>query len=111
MNYEIRLGREIINNLLHLIIGAAVAHTFLAYLPVWLILAVLLLAGAGREYWQHARGKIQPWWVHTIDTVTIALGGLIWWLIITHFNVNIDLLMIPMLGSFQLPLFFSTFKL
>ena len=92
MKYEIRLGREIINNLLHLIVGAVVAHVFLAYLPLWALLGILLLLGAGREYWQHARGKIQPWWIHTIDTVTLALGGLVWFLLITYFNINVDIL-------------------
>lgn len=92
MNYEIRFWREVLNNTLHIIVGAVLAHTFLAYLPIWAILFILLLLGAGREYWQHARGKIQPWWIHTIDTLTLMLGGLIWYIIIISYHINIDLL-------------------
>lgn len=92
MKYEIRLGREIINGILHLIVGAIVAHTFLAYLPIIYILLILLLMGAVREYWQYRRGKEQPWWIHTIDTITIALGGLIWFLVIINFGINVDIL-------------------
>lgn len=97
MKYEIRFGREVWNSILHIVVGAVVAHTFLAYMPIWAILGILLFIGAGREYWQHARGKIQPWYIHLNDTVTLALGGLIWWLVITSFHINVDILQIPMI--------------
>ena len=90
MNYEIKLGREIINNILHIIVGAIIAHTFLAYLPIYYILGILLIIGAGREYWQYRKGKIQPLYIHIIDTVTLTLGGLLWFLVITYFNLNIN---------------------
>lgn len=92
MKYEIRLGREIINNTMHIIVGAIIAHTFLAYLSIVYITVILLMIGAGREYWQYRKGKIQPLYIHIIDTLTIALGGIIWFLIITHFHINIDTL-------------------
>jgi hypothetical protein len=92
MNYEIRLGREIWNGLLHIIVGGIIAHVFLAYLSIWWIIPILLLLGAGREYWQYKRGKIQPLYIQIIDTLTLALGGILWWLVITHFNINVDIL-------------------
>jgi len=93
-NYKFKFvwWKEVINAILHIIIGAAVAHTFLPYLPVWLIVILLLLAGAIREYWQNQRGKIQPLWMSGIDAITIALGGLIWWALIMHFQINVDFL-------------------
>ena len=92
MIYEIRFWREVLNGILHVIVGAVLAHTFLAYIPIWAILLVLLVLGAGREYWQFRRGKIQPLYIHIIDTLTLMLGGLAWFLIITYFNINVDIL-------------------
>jgi len=92
MTYEIRFWREVLNSFLHIVVGAVVAHTFLAYLPLWALLTILLVIGAGREYWQYRRGKRQPWWIHLNDTLTLALGGLIWYLVITHFGINVDIL-------------------
>jgi len=92
MKYEIRFWREVLNSTLHILVGAILAHTFLAYLPLGFILYILFLLGIGREYWQYMRGKDQPWWIHLIDASGFVLGGLIWYLIITHFGINIDLL-------------------
>ncbi len=92
MDYEIKFWREVKNNLLHIIVGAIVTHTFLAYLSIWWIIIILLLLGAGREYWQYKRNKIQPLYIQIIDTLTLALGGLLWWFIITCFHINIDVL-------------------
>jgi len=92
MIYEIRFWREVLNGALHVIVGAVLAHTFLAYIPIWAILLVLLVLGAGREYWQFRRGKIQPLYIHVIDTLTLVLGGLVWFLLITYFNINVDIL-------------------
>ena len=92
MKYEIRFGREIINTSLHIIVGGIIAHTFLPYLPIIWIIIILLLLGAGREYWQHIRGKIQPLYIHIIDAIGFPIGGLIWWLITMHFGINVDVL-------------------
>ena len=92
MEYEIRFWREVLNTLLHIFVGMVIAHTFLPYLAVWWIVPILLLLGAGREYWQHKRGKIQPLYIHIIDAVGFAFGGLLWWVLITHFGINVDLL-------------------
>jgi len=92
MKYEIRLGREIINQSLHIIVGAVVAHTFLAYLNIWFIVLILLIAGTIREVWQSLRGKIQPLYIQVIDIATLILGGVLWYAAINIFNINVDLL-------------------
>ena len=92
MKYEIKLGREIINQSLHIIVGAVVAHTFLAYLSILLIIPILLLLGLIREVWQIKRGKIQPIWIQLLDSFTLMLGGVLWYAIINMFNINVDLL-------------------
>ena len=112
MNYEIRFWREVWNSFLHILVGAVLAHTFLAYLPLWAILIILFVLGAGREYWQHRRGKLQPWWIHLNDVLTLMLGGLVWYLIVTHFGINVDILMIPMIpwAEVKLPFIITTFR-
>jgi len=92
MNYEIKPLKEIWNGFLHIVVGIIVAHTFLPYLPLYAILLILLTLGIIREYIQFKRNKIQPLYIQIIDVLTIALGGLIWWLVITHFNINVDIL-------------------
>ena len=92
MKYEIRFWREAWNQTLHVIVGAVVTHTFLPYLELEWILSILLMLGIIRERWQHLRGKIQHPYVHILDIFTIMLGGLLWYLIVTHFNINVDLL-------------------
>lgn len=88
--YEIRVGREIRNGSLHVGLGAAFTHTFLPYLPAWAIIMMLILMGAGREYWQRRRGKIQPFYIHVIDTLTFGLGGLVWWGVKRKFKIDVD---------------------
>jgi hypothetical protein len=94
MNYkfEFKIGAEIRNFLLHVLVGGIIAHTFLPYLPVLWILLILVTIGAGREAWQNLRGKIQPWWMSTVDALSFGLGGYIWWIIVTTYNINVDFL-------------------
>lgn len=93
MKYEIRFWREVLNSTLHILVGAIISHTFLAYLSISYILIILLLLGIGREYWQYKRGKIQPLWIQCIDAAGFVLGGLIWYLLVSHFGINVDLLL------------------
>lgn len=86
--YKFELGKEILNFLLHVLVGGIVAHTFLVYLPLVWIIILLIIIGAGREIWQNLKGKKQPWWISTIDSLSFGLGGYLWWLIINHFNIN-----------------------
>jgi len=90
--YEFRFWVEVRNTLLHILMGGLVAHTFLPYLSMWWIVIILFILGGGREIWQQLRGKIQPWWISTVDSISFSLGGYIWWLIITGYNINVDFL-------------------
>jgi len=90
MEYEIRLGREIRNGSLHIGAGAVIAHTLIPYLDWYWIVTILLMLGAAREYWQYRRGKIQPMYIHIIDTLTFGLGGLSWYYVKKRLNVNVD---------------------
>jgi len=91
-NYKITFWNEVKNNLLHILVGIVITHFILAYLPLWSIILILGVIGGGREYWQHRRGKIQPLYIHIIDTCTCILGGVVWYWFITTFNISIDLL-------------------
>lgn len=90
--YEIKLKREIWNGLLHIIVGAVVTHTFLSYLPIWLIVMILIVIGSIREYWQYKRNKIQPFYIQLIDVLTLVIGGLIWYCVVIYFHINVDIL-------------------
>lgn len=90
--YEIRFWREVWNSLLHILIGMALAHVFLSPLPLWAIIVILLVLGIGREYWQYKRNKIQPLYIQIIDSIGFSIGGIIWWLIINQYNIQVDLL-------------------
>ena len=92
MKYPITLKGELLNQSGHIVLGFIVTHSYLAY-EVWYVIAgFLLLSGIHREWKQHKRNKRQPWWIHIIDTITIALGGLLWYGIKTYFNINVDVL-------------------
>ena len=84
--------KEVVNFLLHVVVGGVIAHTFLPYLSIYWIVAVLFFLGAGRELWQQLRGKIQPIWMSTVDAISFSLGGFCWWLIMTAYNINVDFL-------------------
>ena len=84
--------KEIINFVLHVLVGGIVAHTFLPYLKLWSILVILVAIGAGREIVQQLRGKIQPVWISTVDAISFGLGGLLWYFVITYYNINVDFL-------------------
>ena len=58
--FEFHFWKEVLNFILHILVGGIIAHTFLPYLPVFWILLILVGIGAGREVWQNLRGKIQP---------------------------------------------------
>jgi len=90
--YKFIWYKEIWNTIAHILVGAVVAHTFLPYLPLWLIVSILFVLGAGREIWQNRRGKIQPLWISTVDAVSFPVGGALWWWVITTYHINIDLL-------------------
>ncbi len=92
MKYPITLKGELLNQFGHIVLGFIVTHSYLSYLSWYVIGILLLLSGAHREYKQHKRNKRQPWWIHIIDMVTIALGGLLWYGIKTYFNINVDML-------------------
>lgn len=92
MKYPITLKGEIGNQLGHIALGFIIAHSYLAYESIYVIIVFLAMSGAYREWKQERRKKEQPWWVHIIDTATIALGGLLWYGIKTYFNINVDLL-------------------
>lgn len=90
--FEFHWGPEIRNFLLHILVGGIIAHTFIPYLDLFWIILILCVLGILREVWQNIRGKIQPWWMSTIDSFSFGLGGYIWWLIVTYYNINVDLL-------------------
>ena len=90
--FQFKFWVEVRNTLLHILVGGVVAHTFLPYLSLWLILLILFALGAGREVWQNLRGKIQPIWMSMIDAISFSVGGYVWWYIVTYYNINIDLL-------------------
>jgi len=90
--FKFKFWVEVRNTFLHILVGGVVAHTFIPYLPLWLILLILFALGVGREIWQNLRGKIQPIWISTVDALSFGLGGYIWWYIVTLYNINVDLL-------------------
>ena len=92
VKYKIKLGREIINGILHIVVGIVITHTFLSPLSLWKILLILFLLGMVREFWQYKRNKIQPLYIQIIDVITIVIGGIIWWIIINYYNIQVDLL-------------------
>ena len=90
--FKFKFWVEVRNTLLHILVGGTIAHTFIPYLSLWLILLILYILGTGREIWQNLRGKIQPFWMSTIDADSFCVGGYIWWYIIMYYNINVDLL-------------------
>ena len=95
MTYKFKfvLWKEIWNTFLHILVGAVVAHTFLPYLPLALIIFILYTIGTARELAQWQHGKIQTWWISTIDAASFAAGGYLWWAIVIQWlGINVDLL-------------------
>ena len=81
--FKFKFWVEVRNTLLHILVGGVVAHTFIPYLSLWLILLILFALGVGREIWQNLRGKIQPIWISTVDALSFGLGGYIWWCLLS----------------------------
>ncbi len=79
MKYEIRLKREIWNNLLHIIVGGALAFVFIPTSILIVSVSVLGVAAIVREVLQSkVRGKKQPMYIHILDVLGFMFGAAIW---------------------------------
>ena len=90
--YPIRLKRELWNSLLHIIMGGILAYVFLPTYSLITILIFLIIIGLIREYMQVVRKKFQPLYIHFLDMLGFAFGGLLWFLTNIIFNINPDVL-------------------
>jgi len=88
--YEIRLRREAVNFLLHIIAGVIVTYTFILPASVWYSVVLLATLGIFRELWQWYRGKMQPYYIHLLDVASITLGGPVTYWLVWLFNINLD---------------------
>lgn len=82
--------KELLNTTLHILGGILVTYIMVPEATIWVIITVMLGFGAARELIQTIRGKQQPWWIMTIDTLGWVLGGLIWFWLRSHFGIDAD---------------------
>ena len=76
--YPIKTGREIVNSILHIIIGGVIAYVIL---PTSTFIISMSVAGGVaiiREVLQRLRGKKQPMYIHIIDVAGFIFGAAIW---------------------------------
>lgn len=90
--FEFLFWKEVWNTFGHILFSVAFTHVLVPYLALIPILILLFLIGFSREIWQNVRGKYQPFWISMVDSISFPVGGLIWWLIIATYNINIDFL-------------------
>ena len=90
--FEFHFWKEVWNTLGHIVFASLFAHVCTPYLSVGWITGILLFIGTAREVWQNIRGKYQPWLMSTVDSLSFGIGGYLWWLIITAYNINVDFL-------------------
>ena len=92
MEYKIRFKREIWNTILHIVLGIVLAYVFIPQSQLLTIILFTTICGIFREALQYIRKKIQPLYIQIIDVFGFTVGGLLWFLIRTWFNINADIL-------------------
>ena len=90
--YKIRTGREIKNNIYHVLFGAALAFVMVPVYGFWIMVLSIGVFGIARELLQYWRKKKQPLYIQIIDAAGFFVGGGLWYAIREIFNINADIL-------------------
>ena len=88
--YEIKIGREIRNGVLHIVVALVLAYTLFPTLFYSATAIILLIIGIAREIYQKLRGKKQPLYIHILDSISFAFGGLLYVYLREKFKIKPD---------------------
>jgi len=75
-NYEIKLWHEVVNDVLHVVLGGVIIYAWIPHVGLISGTMLLIFLGFLREYIQWWRGKQQPKYITIIDVLTVGAGML-----------------------------------